>query len=1158
MILNKLEIETFGALGGRSFAFAAPFQLVCGPNEAGKTTLLQAIRGTLFGYPRENPYRFEGVRATVCKAELTLGDGRRVAIRRGYPQSQNRLAGEIDGEKIDGDGLQELLNNATPELFQHVFALSLIEIVQGQEGLKKARVDEAIYSGGMGGLALFQAARKAIEDDREALFLDGPNARNPRINALKREIEELEKGLRAAAVKPDAYKKLCEQAAQSQAEVDALDGRRQTIRPKSIRLDRLVQAIEPSLRLRQAEKSLAEIVVPPGFPADARERRSRIEERRGREEEALEKARGDLEKIDRKLAALALDPALIAQEGAILQLFQELGSVAKAREDLPAVAEKVDQARRYVARRLADLAPHWSEEQAARIDASVPRRRQLETLDQEHQGITTELASAAARIADRARQLEEDRRSLASIAPPGNVEILVPLAEQAGDDRARRRDLGKAQTELHQANVRLDQLQNRLAGQAGIPPERLAALPVPLETQVREFIARFARQDQRQRDAERDLELAQAKLIDLRKKLDQFDRRQQVPDRDQLRSEREQRDAGWRLVRRKYIDGQDVGEEIAAWIGERPAELPDLYEQAVGQADRLADDMQARADDVARREQILQNIEDQENEVANHEKKLHGVQSDQRDLEQAWADLWRPCELRPKSPETMQEWLASHAQFQEQLRQQAAIAAKHDDLRQKADQFADDLRSALGVESAAIDALLTIAQDRVDAARTAATQRDELQKRIPRYEQEHAALLEQMARLEGRLADWNKRFRAKLVEFDLPEDWDVGLAVTVLTGLSEVVARRDAIPPDELRVRQMQQTLEAFAAATAALCKAVAPDLAGLPPEDAVRRLNSQLVKARDAAQENRSLLAARKDAEKRVRDQQAKLDAANEQLAEQLAEAGAADEAAFQAAAEAFAVRRQRITEIDSLRRELAGMAGGDLEPFLAELAAADPDALRAEKQRSDEELAGLDREHARACGQSAIHRQAVEQVEAPAEVGKLQLELEGKRAELRAAVDRWAALTFASTLMKQAVQRFEREHQPALLEKVSELYCQLTRGRYVRIFKPLGEEDLAAEMADGTTKKPEQLSTGAREQLYLAIRLAYARHYCQQHEPLPLVMDDVLVNFDDARADAALEVLLGLGGAHQVIFLTCHQSTIDRIKRRLPTLEPIRMETS
>jgi uncharacterized protein YhaN len=55
---------------------------------------------------------------------------------------------------------------------------------------------------------------------------------------------------------------------------------------------------------------------------------------------------------------------------------------------------------------------------------------------------------------------------------------------------------------------------------------------------------------------------------------------------------------------------------------------------------------------------------------------------------------------------------------------------------------------------------------------------------------------------------------------------------------------------------------------------------------------------------------------------------------------------------------------------------------------------------------------------------------------------------------------------------------------------------------------------------------------------------------------MDDVLVNFDDARADSTLDVLAEVGEQIQIIFLTCHQGTVDRVLARLPGISPTRLE--
>jgi uncharacterized protein YhaN len=144
----------------------------------------------------------------------------------------------------------------------------------------------------------------------------------------------------------------------------------------------------------------------------------------------------------------------------------------------------------------------------------------------------------------------------------------------------------------------------------------------------------------------------------------------------------------------------------------------------------------------------------------------------------------------------------------------------------------------------------------------------------------------------------------------------------------------------------------------------------------------------------------------------------------------------------------------------------------------------------------------------------------------------------------------------MKQAIARFEREHQPEMMLEVSRLFGRMTCDRYVAIHRKLDEHGtLLVESSNGERKEPHQLSRGTREQLYLAIRLAYVHHYCRESEPLPLAMDDVLVNFDDERARSTLEVLLEAAQQLQIIFLTCHQNVVNLVSSVSRDVEPMNL---
>jgi uncharacterized protein YhaN len=80
-----------------------------------------------------------------------------------------------------------------------------------------------------------------------------------------------------------------------------------------------------------------------------------------------------------------------------------------------------------------------------------------------------------------------------------------------------------------------------------------------------------------------------------------------------------------------------------------------------------------------------------------------------------------------------------------------------------------------------------------------------------------------------------------------------------------------------------------------------------------------------------------------------------------------------------------------------------------------------------------------------------------------------------------------------------------------------------------------------DGQIKSADQLSRGTAEQLYLSLRFGFVNEFVTHSEPLPLVFDDILVNFDPRRARAAAEAILELAEAQQILFFTCQPSIAD-----------------
>jgi DNA repair exonuclease SbcCD ATPase subunit len=88
------------------------------------------------------------------------------------------------------------------------------------------------------------------------------------------------------------------------------------------------------------------------------------------------------------------------------------------------------------------------------------------------------------------------------------------------------------------------------------------------------------------------------------------------------------------------------------------------------------------------------------------------------------------------------------------------------------------------------------------------------------------------------------------------------------------------------------------------------------------------------------------------------------------------------------------------------------------------------------------------------------------------------------------------------------------------------------------------------GRGKAVRQLSSGARDQVHLAVRLAISE-YLSRDESLPLLIDDCFITSDDERARAGMRLLLDqLSREHQVILVTCHRKRFESLAGMDPDL--------
>ena len=140
------------------------------------------------------------------------------------------------------------------------------------------------------------------------------------------------------------------------------------------------------------------------------------------------------------------------------------------------------------------------------------------------------------------------------------------------------------------------------------------------------------------------------------------------------------------------------------------------------------------------------------------------------------------------------------------------------------------------------------------------------------------------------------------------------------------------------------------------------------------------------------------------------------------------------------------------------------------------------------------------------------------------------------------WQVLATGSTMLEVIRESYESKRQPETLKEASGFLTKLTEGAYTRIWTRLIGEELLVDSADGGSISVDKLSRGTREAVYLSLRLALVGAYARRGSVVPMVLDDVLVNFDRRRIQAAAEVLCEFSRqGHQVLMFTCHDHIRD-----------------
>ncbi len=265
---------------------------------------------------------------------------------------------------------------------------------------------------------------------------------------------------------------------------------------------------------------------------------------------------------------------------------------------------------------------------------------------------------------------------------------------------------------------------------------------------------------------------------------------------------------------------------------------------------------------------------------------------------------------------------------------------------------------------------------------------------------------------------------------------------------------------------------------------------------------------------------------------------AARDAIAQLLSQGACENAEAFRLAAQKAKQAAALKTDIYAVTARVELAVAGGLTVARQQLAVAEP--LGATLSAARETLVALEREQSAALQERGELKNKLAAWEDDGETRALRYEEGQLLAQLSVYAQKVATARLAAKLLSRAKEDFELHHQPQLLTRASAIFSQLTRGRYLRLFIAAGDAtNLRVTDPQGQEWVASELSRGTQDQLFLAFRVALAESVSARQHCLPMMVDDVMVNFDEPRAQAAVQMFAALSKTNQTVVFSCHAQT-------------------
>jgi uncharacterized protein YhaN len=1151
--IKSLHLKAYGPFTDARIDLAvAPgvVNVVSGPNEAGKSTARRATRDLLFGIPNNTSDDFRhGGPGLRLGAEILPDTGTALKIYRRKGRKETLL--DAAGVPLSEAVLSPMMGNLDRDSFELMFGLDPERLRRGGHDMVSGQGEAGpiIFQAGAG-MEAFHRARKALDEEVSKLFRERSQSAAVNI-ALQRHREALEAG-KSAALSGEVWAAKCRELENLMCELDETVLRKRGLEIERRSLERIRRHLVPLVRRAYLLDELRNFAGVPNLPAEARNERLSAEKALG---QASVRRRLTVEEMDRlrsRLETINPNYSLLRERDSIAPLADKRGGALQDADDLLRREADYERFRPMLADLIQQAGYNVGTEEIAKLIPPRPALAAIRKLIEDGRSLKEQARVARDDFEDIGRQLKNKQGALAQARslPNGGT------AATAINDIAGSGPLEKNLSEMRKIRDReKGALHAALKGfglWSGTAAE-LAEMALPSGVSIDRFINRAEAHSRRRQELTDKIEEIRDQIATYERQVVTLQGAGAVPTETTVDERRRHRDEGWRLIRRAFVDNhEDVSAESAIFDPALP--LPSAYEITVKEADEAADHLRKESERAAQFKTLTAEIERANTRIDRLRSELALVDKDITDLDRQWRAVWEPFGIVPLSPPEMKDWMQRRAEIIRQLtnlsEKESAIQTLEgeiSDCRLRVSNALEELGEPPVRDESLRDAL-TRAQAALESIARLRLQREKLAQSVSDAEGLYEKKGRQLEAADHVLKQWWDRWASAVEPLKCSPETETAQVEALLNSLEEIRQHLEQYRDLARRIEGIRNRIDSFAHTVEELTARLAPELTRMSPPEAAQRLLEGLAQSEQALQDRRKIeqeLETRADTTREL-DEEIAIHSAT---LERLCHAGGCATAEELEQIEDRAIRNRELgrelAELD--HRLLDDGEGKTLEELVAEAGSHNDLELVENISGLGDEISTLEARCQELRERKGGLETELKQYDGAETAASALQQSEFELAAAATAASDFIRARLASSILTTAVERFRKAHQAPILKTASDLFARLTLGSFCELMVEMDDQDrlvLLAVRPGGEKVGIHGLSDGARDQLYLALRLAAIGDYLDHHEAVPIIADDLLITFDDKRSTAALEILAEFAQRTQVLLFTHHAHVVEQAR--------------